>query len=83
MQDEGAQVHMPRLDAVTDKGGGGGKLNGGLGDIVFRVGADLVREVIAFPKIGGGYDPMMDAPSIIDGAQWSELGLELKAKPSA
>ncbi len=37
-----------------------------------------IREVIAFPKIGGGYDPLMDAPSTVDEAQWKELGLKLK-----
>jgi hypothetical protein len=26
-------------------------------------------------KLGGGYDPMMDAPSLIDEKQWSEMGL--------
>ena len=36
-----------------------------------------IREVIAFPKIGGGYDPMMDAPSTIDSQQWAELGLRI------
>jgi aspartyl-tRNA synthetase len=38
---------------------------------------DNIREVIAFPKAGGGYDPMMDAPSTIDPQQWAELGLRL------
>ena len=38
-----------------------------------------IREVIAFPKIGQGYDPMMDAPSTIDEAQWKELGLNITA----
>ena len=38
---------------------------------------DNIREVIAFPKIGSGYDPMMDAPSTIDAQQWAELGLRL------
>ena len=38
-----------------------------------------IREVMAFPKIGNGYDPMMDAPSSIDEAQWKELGLKLRA----
>lgn len=37
-----------------------------------------IREVMAFPKIGNGYDPMMDAPSTIDEAQWKELGLKLR-----
>jgi aspartyl-tRNA synthetase len=36
-----------------------------------------IREVMAFPKIGQGYDPMMDAPSTIDAQQWAELGLRL------
>jgi aspartyl-tRNA synthetase len=41
-----------------------------------------IREVIAFPKIGQGYDPMMDAPSPVDEAQWQELGLAIRpAKP--
>ena len=35
-----------------------------------------IREVIAFPKMGSGYDPMMDAPSTIDAQQWAELGLK-------
>jgi len=37
-----------------------------------------IREVMAFPKVGQGYDPMMDAPSPIDAAQWVELGLKLQ-----
>jgi len=36
-----------------------------------------IREVIAFPKTGAGYDPMMDAPSTVDAQQWAELGLRL------
>lgn len=38
-----------------------------------------IREVMAFPKVGNGYDPMMDAPSTIDAQQWAELGLRLSA----
>ena len=36
-----------------------------------------IREVMAFPKIGQGYDPLMEAPSTIEPQQWSELGLKL------
>jgi len=36
-----------------------------------------IREVMAFPKMGNGYDPMMDAPSTVDAAQWAEMGLRL------
>jgi aspartyl-tRNA synthetase len=42
-----------------------------------------IREVMAFPKMGLGYDPLMDAPSTIDDTQMQELGLrvtEQKAK---
>jgi len=43
--------------------------------VMFLTDDDNIREVIAFPKIGQGYDPMMDAPSPIDDAQWKEMGL--------
>jgi aspartyl-tRNA synthetase len=36
-----------------------------------------IREVMAFPKVAAGYDPLMDAPSTIDAEQWAELGLRL------
>ncbi len=35
-----------------------------------------IREVIAFPKIGQGFDPMMGAPDVVDDAQWKEMGLQ-------
>jgi aspartyl-tRNA synthetase len=42
---------------------------------------DNIREVIAFPKSGNGYDPLMDAPSTIDAKQLRELHLEIKYPP--
>ncbi|HRJ27673.1 MAG TPA: aspartate--tRNA ligase [Fimbriimonadaceae bacterium] len=45
--------------------------------IMFLTDEENIREVIAFPKMGSGYDPMMDAPSQIDPQQWAELGLRL------
>ena len=36
-----------------------------------------IREVMAFPKMGLGYDPLMDAPSDVDEAQLNELGLRI------
>ncbi len=36
-----------------------------------------IREVMAFPKVGNGYDPMMEAPSTIDAQQWAELGIRM------
>jgi len=44
--------------------------------IMFLTDDENIREVIAFPKMGNGYDPMMDAPSEIDPEQWQELGLK-------
>lgn len=38
---------------------------------------DNIREVMAFPKVANGYDPLMDAPSTIDPQQWAELGLRM------
>ncbi len=37
-----------------------------------------IREVIAFPKTGDGYDPMMNSPSEVDKKQLDELGLEIR-----
>ena len=47
--------------------------------VMILTDTENIREVIPFPKIGGGYDPMMDAPSTVDEAQWKELGLKLDA----
>ncbi len=45
--------------------------------IMYLLDEDNIREVIAFPKVGNGYDPFMDAPSTIDAQQWAEMGLRL------
>ncbi len=45
--------------------------------LMYLLDEDNIREVIAFPKVGGGYDPFMDAPSTIDPQQWAEMGLRL------
>lgn len=46
--------------------------------VMLLLGEENIREVMAFPKIGGGYDPLMGAPSEIEQEQWDELGLTLK-----
>jgi aspartyl-tRNA synthetase len=43
--------------------------------VMLLADVENIREVIAFPKIAGGTDPMMGAPSTIDPQQWAELGL--------
>ncbi len=48
-------------------------------------GVDSIREVIAFPKSGGGVDPLTDAPAPITAQQRKEAGIDTKpgadAKP--
>jgi aspartyl-tRNA synthetase len=44
-------------------------------------GVDSIREVIAFPKSGGGVDPLTDAPSEITPAQRKESGVDVKVPP--
>ncbi|WP_293786964.1 aspartate--tRNA ligase [uncultured Aeromicrobium sp.] len=39
-------------------------------------GADSIREVIAFPKSGGGYDPLTGAPAPITAQQRAEAGVD-------
>ena len=49
--------------------------------IMYLTDDENVREVIAFPKSGGGFDPMMDAPSEVEDKQLRELGLTIKRPP--
>ncbi len=39
-------------------------------------GTDSIRDVIAFPKSGGGVDPLTDAPAPITAAQRKEAGVD-------
>jgi len=43
-------------------------------------GADSIREVIAFPKTRGGYDPLTGAPTPITAQQRLEAGVDAKPK---
>src|SRR5689334_3417586 len=45
--------------------------------------ADSIRDVIAFPKSGGGYDPLTAAPAPITAAQRKEAGVDAKPEPTA
>jgi len=49
--------------------------------IMYLTDDDNVREVIAFPKSGGGFDPMMDAPSEVEDKQLRELHLTVNYPP--
>lgn len=42
---------------------------------------DSIREVIAFPKTGGGVDPLTEAPAPITAQQRKESGIDAKPEP--
>ena len=45
-------------------------------------GFDSIRDVIAFPKSGGGYDPLTDAPAPITPEQRKEAGVDATPAPT-
>ncbi|MET4059147.1 aspartyl-tRNA synthetase [Arthrobacter sp. UYP6] len=54
--------------------------------VALLAGSDSIRDVIAFPKSGGGYDPLTQAPAPITAQQRKEAGVDFKAeakKPEA
>ena len=51
---------------------------------MWMVGSDTIRDVIAFPKIKDGSDPMMDAPApVFDAQQLTDLGIAVVADEDA
>jgi aspartyl-tRNA synthetase len=80
------QTQRERFGHMLDAFSFGAPPHGGIAPGIDRMVMMLtdnenIREVIAFPKMGNGYDPMMDAPSTVDDAQWKELGLQV-TKPT-
>jgi aspartyl-tRNA synthetase len=49
--------------------------------VALLAGTDSIREVIAFPKSGGGFDPLTAAPAPISAQQRKEAGVD--AAPAA
>jgi aspartyl-tRNA synthetase len=49
--------------------------------VMLLAGAASIREVIAFPKSGGGYDPLTGAPAPITPEQRKEAGVDVVAVP--
>ncbi|WP_026535708.1 aspartate--tRNA ligase [Arthrobacter sp. H14] len=47
--------------------------------VALLAGVDSIRDVIAFPKSGGGYDPLTGAPAPITVQQRKEAGVDAKA----
>ena len=44
-------------------------------------GTESIRDVIAFPKTGAGYDPLTGAPAPITAAQRKEAGVDVRPTP--
>ena len=49
---------------------------GGARPPAILAGADSIRDVIAFPKAGGGRDPLTGAPAPISDEQRAETGVD-------
>ena len=49
--------------------------------VALLAGADSIRDVIAFPKSGGGYDPLTAAPAPITPEQRAEAGVDFVPEP--
>ena len=48
--------------------------------VMLMVGADSIREVMAFPKVKDASDLMSEAPNIVDDKQLEELGIRIDIK---
>ena len=49
--------------------------------VALLAGTDSIRDVIAFPKSGGGFDPLTAAPAPITAAQRKEAGVDAAQTP--
>jgi aspartyl-tRNA synthetase len=51
--------------------------------VALLAGTDSIRDVIAFPKTGAGYDPLTAAPAPITPEQRKEAGVDVRPAPAA
>ncbi len=50
--------------------------------VALLAGSESIRDVIAFPKSGGGFDPLTAAPAPISADQRKEAGVDAKPAPA-
>ena len=77
----GEEEAQEKFGFLLDAFGYGAPPHGGIAVGMDRIcamlaGADSIREVIAFPKSGGGYDPLTAAPAPITAEQRAEAGVD-------
>ena len=48
--------------------------------VMLMVGADSIREVMAFPKVKDASDLMSEAPNVVDDKQLEELSIKIDIK---
>jgi aspartyl-tRNA synthetase len=46
--------------------------------VMFLSGTENIKDVIAFPKNQNAYDPMTEAPNVVDESQLKELGINIE-----
>ncbi len=80
------EVAREKFGFLLDAFGYGAPPHGGIAlgwdrVVMLLAGEQSIREVIAFPKSGGGYDPLTAAPAPITAAQRREAGVDAAPSP--
>ncbi len=84
----GAEAAQEKFGFLLDAFSFGAPPHGGIAFgwdrvVMLLAGAESLREVIAFPKSGGGHDPLTDAPAPITAQQRKEAGIDARPEAAA